>query len=116
MAEIIDLTACIAKGQILKVDDKEYEIKFTYRALRALEEIYGNVGKALDSLVNREKLYDDILNFLYASLGEKYKLKKTDIEEWISVSSAPMLYDVILSEIMSGMSLSGKDNTQQGEI
>ena len=43
MEETLDLTACIAKGKKIKIEDKEYEIKLTYRALRALEQMYGSV-------------------------------------------------------------------------
>lgn len=114
MAEIIDLTACIAKGQVIKIDDKEYELKFSYRALRALEEIYGNVGAALDSLIERNKMYDDTLNFLYAALGEKYKLRKTDIEEWITLSSIHILYNIVLEMVMSSFG-TGDTEVSEGE-
>ena len=113
MSEAIDLTACIAKGQVIKVDGKEYEIKFTYRALHALEEIYGNVGAALDSFIERRKIYDDTLNFLYASLGEKYKQNKTDIEQWITLSSVHILYSIIFDMIMS--SFGESEGEPQGE-
>lgn len=112
MADIIDLTACITKGQVIKVDDKEYEIKFTYRALRVLEETYGNIGTALDSFIERKKMYEDTLNFLYAALGEKYRLTKTDIEEWITLTSIQILYDVIFEMIMASFGISAADEPQ----
>lgn len=114
MEEIIDLTACLAKGKTIRVDEKEYEIKFGYGALRSLEVQYGNVNVALDSFIKRENLYDDTVNFLYAACGERYKLKKTDVEEWISISSAPILYDVIFEALLSSIGTSG-GNEEQGE-
>lgn len=115
MKETIDLTACITKGSIIKIEEKEYEIRFNFRTLHALEEIYGNIGAALDSMAKQNNLYEDILNFLYAALGEKYKLKKTDIEEWITISSAPILYSILAEEIFNGIGMNGNDNNS-GEM
>lgn len=112
MDNSINLTACVAKGKTITVEDKEYELRFSFRAIRALEEIYGNMGAALDSFVGQEHIYDDVLNFLFAALGEKYKLKKTDIEEWITVSSAPVLYNAIFEQLFLSMDMGERDETQ----
>ncbi len=114
MDEVIDLTACLARGKVIRIEDKEYEIKFGFRAIRSLEEQYGSVNKAIESLLNREALYDDVLNFLYAACGEKYKLKKTDIEEWISISTAAILYNAIFESLLSSIGTNSGD-TEQGE-
>lgn len=114
MDEVIDLTACIAKGKTIRIGNEDYEIKFSFRAICSLEKQYGDFGTALDSFTSREKIYDNVLNFLYAACGERYSLKKTDIEEWISVSSVQILYDVILEALLSSIGTnSGEDN--QGE-
>ena len=113
MEEPIDLTACLAKGKTIRIDEKEYEIKFGFGALRSLELQYGNVNAALDSFIKRENLYDNIVNFLYAACGERYKLKKTDIEEWISISSAPILHDVIFEALLSSIGTNSEE--EQGE-
>lgn len=115
MDNVIDLTACVAKGKTIKIDDKEYELKFSFRAIRALEEIYGNMDTALDSFIEQKKIYDDVLNFIFAALGEKYKLKKTDVEEWITVSSTPILYNAIFEEILLSMNTDNEDE-EQGEV
>lgn len=115
MNEVVDLTACIAKGKIIRVEDKEYEIKFTFRAIRALEEKYENLDTALDSFINKENLYEDVLNFLYAACGEKYNLKKSELEEWISISTAKMLYYTIFEAILFSIGTSSEEQ-EQGEV
>lgn len=116
MAEMIDLTAVLAKGRTLKIDDKEYEIKYAFRQLRVLEEQYGTVGDAINALANEDNgdIYTIVLNFLYAALGEKYSLKKTDIEEWITVSSAPILYSLIFEAMLESIG-GGNGENKQGE-
>lgn len=114
MDEVIDLTACLAKGTVIRIDDKEYEIKINFRAIRSLEQQYGSLGAALDSFIEKKDIYNDVLNFLYAACGEKYKLKKTDIEEWISISSTPILYNAIFEALLSSIGTSSEE-TQQGE-
>lgn len=114
MDEVIDITACLAKGKIVKVEDKEYEVKFGFRAILELEKQYGTVGAALDSFIKNKDFYNNTLNFLYAALGEKYKLKKTDIEEWISISTAPQLHDTILEALLLGFG-TAKGESEQGE-
>jgi hypothetical protein len=114
MAEIVDMTACIAGGTYFSIGKKEYEIKFTFGAIRSLEEQYGNVGAALDSLVEKKDIYNDVLNFLYAACGERYKMKKTDIEKWISISSCPIFYNLIVEAVFSSIGMNS-DAAEQGE-
>lgn len=114
MAEIIDLTAVLAKGRTIKIDNKEYEVKFAFRAIRSLEEQYGTMGAALDALFQQDDIYNNVLNFLYAALGEKYNLKKTDIEEWITVSTAQILYNVIFESLVESIG-GGEGASKQGE-
>lgn len=113
MAEIIDLTAVLAKGRTIRIGRKEYEIKFAFRQLRALEEQYGTVGDAIDALIKPDNIYENVLNFLYAALGERYSLKKTDIEEWITVSTTQILYDIIFEALLESMG--GREENSQGE-
>lgn len=101
MEETLDLTACIAKGKKIKIEDKEYEIKLTYRALRALEQMYGSVGQAIEMFGNKTDIYGDVLNFLYAMVGERYNLRKVDIEDWISLGTINILYDVVYAAVIS---------------
>ncbi|MGN0107473.1 MAG: hypothetical protein ACI4A5_07250 [Hominilimicola sp.] len=115
MDEVIDLTACLAKGKVIRIEGKEYEIKFDFRAIHSLEQQYGNLGAALDSFMGNENLYDNVLNFLYAACGEKYKLKKTDIEEWISLSTIFILHDLIFEAILSSIGTKN-EKSEQGEI
>lgn len=112
MDEVIDITACIAKGKILKVDNKEYEVKFDFRALQVLEQQYETVGNAIKNFFDENKIYANVANFLYAACGEKYKLKKTDIEEWISVSSIGILYNLIYEAVLGSF---GNKTDEQGE-
>ena len=113
--KVIDLTACITRGTFIKIADKEYEIRFSYSALKSLEEQYGNVGMALDSLLSNEKKYENVLNFLYAACGEKYNLKKTDIEEWITLSTIEILRNVIYDAIMGAFGQGNGEEQTQGE-
>lgn len=114
MDEVIDLTACLAKGKVIRIEDKEYEIKINFRAIRSLEQQYGSLNEALDRFIGRKDVYNDVLNFVYAACGEKYNLKKTDIEEWISISTAEILYNTIFESLLSSIGTNSGD-TEQGE-
>lgn len=113
MDEVIDLTACIAQGKKIKIGRKEYEIKFDYKTLLSLEKQYGTVGAAIECFMDKQKIYENVLNFLYAACGEKYSLKKTDIEGWISLSTVNILYNVVFETIM--LSFGTQNTEKQGE-
>lgn len=114
MEETLDLTACIAKGKKIKIEDKEYEIKLTYRALRVLEQMYGSVGQAIEMFGNKTDIYGDVLNFLYAMVGERYNLRKVDIEDWISLGTINILYDVVYAAVISAFGVQ-EATEEQGE-
>ena len=113
--EILDLTACIPSGKEFKVGNKTYTVIFNYRALKSLEKQYGTVSAALDDFSDRSNIYNNVLNFLYAALGERYRLKKTDVEEWITLSTVNILHDLIFDALLGAFGQSSDADAGEGE-
>ncbi len=111
----IDLSNVMPKGVKFKIENKEYELVYSFGALKRLGEAYGTVGAAIDALSAREEPYDLVVNFLYCGLCDKYKLTKQDIEEWVGVGSVNLLYNLIFSAIMSSFGHTDGVNEESAE-
>ena len=63
---------------------------------------------------NKTDIYGDVLNFLYAMVGERYNLRKVDIEDWISLGTINILYDVVYAAVISAFGVQ-EATEEQGE-
>lgn len=110
--EVPDLTAVLPQSKRFKVDNKEYSLIYGFREIAKLEELYDNVGEAIEALYDQKKAYKAVLDFLYVGLGEKYDLTMQNIEEWIGLGSAALLRDIVVEAVMLSY---GKMQTEDGE-
>lgn len=108
--ETIDISDVLPKGVSFTIGKKEYEIIYNFKTLKELGDMYGGIQNAIDALTNHENPYQIVLDFLWAALGERYKLKKTDIEEWIGPGSLNLLYNLIYTAVMKSFGNSGKED------
>lgn len=116
--DILDLTAIIPQPKAFKLGNKNFELLYNYKAIKKLEEIYGSVGAALDAFSNQDDVYTDTINFLYAGLGETYKLTKQEIESWIGLTSINLFRDIIMDALINSYGKNnavGAEETEAGE-
>lgn len=97
---MLDLTAVIPQGKKFKIDGKEYELVFHFKAIRKLEELYGSMDKAMDAFNQNKSAYEVTVNFLYAGLGDDYKLTKQEIESWVGLGSVVLLRNILFDALM----------------
>lgn len=98
--EVPDLTAVLPQSKRFKLDNKEYSLIYGFREIAKLEELYDNVGNAIEALYDQKQAYKAVLDFLYIGLGEKYDLTMQNIEEWIGLGSAALLRDIVVEAVM----------------
>lgn len=110
--QAFDISNVLPQGIEFKIEDNSYEIIYNYRAIKRLADIYGTVDKAMDALGNEDK-YTTTLNFLYAALTDKYKLKKEDIEKWLGINSIKTFYEIVFSAIL--LSYGKQENMEEAE-
>ena len=117
--ETVDLTACLPQPTIIKVNGKEYKISFPFKVIAAIEEEYGTMTEALNAFYTPEdgKAYEHTANFLFAALGGKYKIKKEDIDEWITPKTLKLLHGAVSDALLASFGRSeNEDAANTGEI
>ena len=111
-SKTVDVSNVIPQGVDFTVENNAYRLIYNYRALKRLSDIYGSVEKAIKAF-QTEDIYENVLNFLYAGLCDRYGLKKTDIEAWIGPGSIRAFYDVVYSAVILGFGKPNRDDEQE---
>lgn len=112
--DVQDISNVIPKGVNFKVEKKQYDVIYNFRAIKRLIEIYGGLDKAVAALRENKDPYDVTVNFLYAALCDEYKLKKQAVEEWIGPGSVNLLYNVVFSAFLLAFGDTKDDEEQTG--
>lgn len=111
----IDVSNVLPQGIDFEINQNNYMLIYSYRALKRLSDIYGSVGKAIDALRSEDK-YDTTVNFLFAGLCDKYKLKKSDIEDWVGPNSVHLFYNIVFNAVIKAFGTTKNDDDSAEEM